>query len=480
MVRRKRTKYFKNLSNKRWHGNQNEPTTSFSDNDSGDNFDDAPEVPTNVRITKKVDLLENKLDTTIACSDEYVFLDFSQLSKLLITVKCSECDGKCLEFDLSIEKYGFARKISIVCKDCELIGLETVKSEIYTSKRINNSKSTRPSFDINVRLCTAFSFMGKGYSGLEQFSMIMNMNIFSNSCFDDYVSLLNKSAEKSCKSVLDECRELAKQANKKIPDESDQTENHLDENELDILDLDSTCEQIFESCEDEQSDQNSSNESENYIEEMEALSDLEEATDDEIEKNLVSKENEKEKQANEIIRDESHNLEKESDSFDNSIAVETTQVEDSGASEKDEKVNSGVSYDGSWPTKGYSSKHGFGAAIDILTGYVMDFDTASKYCHICEIAAKELDKDSPDFYFWYQGHADSCSINHQGSSGAMETTIAEIIWKRSESYGFRFTTMLADGDSKTFNHLSSLNVYGPEYSLMKEECINHVSKRYIN
>ena len=39
-----------------------------------------------------------------------------------------------------------------------------------------------------------------------------------------------------------------------------------------------------------------------------------------------------------------------------------------------------------------------------------------------------------------------------------------------------YTTMLSDGDARTFNHLSSLRVYG-DVELQKEECINHVSKR---
>ena len=37
--------------------------------------------------------------------------------------------------------------------------------------------------------------------------------------------------------------------------------------------------------------------------------------------------------------------------------------------------------------------------------------------------------------------------------------------------------MLSVGDTKTFDHLCNLNIYGDDYPLSKEECINHVQKR---
>ena len=40
----------------------------------------------------------------------------------------------------------------------------------------------------------------------------------------------------------------------------------------------------------------------------------------------------------------------------------------------------------------------------------------------------------------------------------------------------RYTTMLCDGDSKSYDSVKAQNVYG-DVSITKEECINHVSKR---
>ncbi|GFV66922.1 hypothetical protein TNCV_162091 [Trichonephila clavipes] len=50
------------------------------------------------------------------------------------------------------------------------------------------------------------------------------------------------------------------------------------------------------------------------------------------------------------------------------------------------------------------------------------------------------------------------------------------IWSRSEACGFRYTTLLSDGDAKTHKFLNSLKIYGPDVEILKEECINHVSK----
>ncbi|GFX35946.1 uncharacterized protein TNCV_4214681 [Trichonephila clavipes] len=59
----------------------------------------------------------------------------------------------------------------------------------------------------------------------------------------------------------------------------------------------------------------------------------------------------------------------------------------------------------------------------------------------------------------------------------MEQEVALKLWQRSEDSGFRYTTLLSDGDAKTYQYLNTKEVYGPEIKIKKEECINHVSKR---
>ncbi|GFV57006.1 uncharacterized protein TNCV_1678871 [Trichonephila clavipes] len=78
-----------------------------------------------------------------------------------------------------------------------------------------------------------------------------------------------------------------------------------------------------------------------------------------------------------------------------------------------------VTFDGTWLTRGHSSQIGVGCVIDLLTGFVMDFEVMSKRCIECEHAKSGLGENSAEFH----------------------------------------------------------EVYGPEIKINKEECINHVSKR---
>lgn len=135
-----------------------------------------------------------------------------------------------------------------------------------------------------------------------------------------------------------------------------------------------------------------------------------------------------------------------------------------------------VSYDGSWHKRGFTSKYGVGCCIEMTTGLIIDFEVLSKYCRTCEIMKDKL-KDKPEeLEAWKVTHKPNCECNYDGSSPMMETIAAEKIWSRSLDYGFRYTNLISDGDSKTLSHLHSLNLYDDK-QIEKIECINHVSKR---
>ncbi|GFT46606.1 uncharacterized protein TNCV_3184481 [Trichonephila clavipes] len=101
--------------------------------------------------------------------------------------------------------------------------------------------------------------------------------------------------------------------------------------------------------------------------------------------------------------------------------------------------------------RGHTSLIGVGCVIDMLTGYVVDFEVMSKVCVV--IALYKLGQSSAEFSIWYEGHKSECDINHLGSSTSMEMEAALTLWKRSTSLGFRYITVLSDGDCKTFNYL---------------------------
>ena len=59
----------------------------------------------------------------------------------------------------------------------------------------------------------------------------------------------------------------------------------------------------------------------------------------------------------------------------------------------------------------------------------------------------------------------------------MEVEAVKRIWQRSvKRHKFRYTTILSDGDSKSFLALAESNMYG-DIAIHKEECVNHASKR---
>ena len=134
-----------------------------------------------------------------------------------------------------------------------------------------------------------------------------------------------------------------------------------------------------------------------------------------------------------------------------------------------------VSFDGSWMKRGHRSLYGTGCVIDVPTG--LDTVVLSLYCQQCAYASTSYGgKGTVEFAEWYRSHAAKCSANYTGSSGGMEVKAAEVMWSRSLARGFRYTTVVSDGDTRTFKHLQDLRVYG-DVEITKEECVNHVAKR---
>ena len=144
---------------------------------------------------------------------------------------------------------------------------------------------------------------------------------------------------------------------------------------------------------------------------------------------------------------------------------------------EDDVIDLTVSYDGSWMTRGHKSLYGIGCVVDVVTGLVIDLAVLSLHCQRCSYAKKQYGgTNTPGFRNWHDTHINECNRNYSGSSGGMEAAACESLWNRSLKRNFRYTTLLSDGDAKTYKHLCDLNIYG-DVELQKEECINHVAKR---
>ena len=79
---------------------------------------------------------------------------------------------------------------------------------------------------------------------------------------------------------------------------------------------------------------------------------------------------------------------------------------------------------------------------------------------------------------WFIQHEPDCTMNHDGSSKAMEEEGAKLMFSRSEAmHGLRYTTYLGDGDSSSYSGVVKSRPYGPHIDINKEDCVGHIQKR---
>ena len=143
--------------------------------------------------------------------------------------------------------------------------------------------------------------------------------------------------------------------------------------------------------------------------------------------------------------------------------------------EEDGKYDIGISADGTWRRRGYTSSYGVVSGISLVTGKVLDVEVMSKECRKC--VAWKRKEGTEEFQEWWEGHQHQCHSNFQGSSGAMDAAGCVAIFERSvEQYGLRYTEFLGDGDSKAFNLVTEKDVY-EDVKVTKLECVGHVQKR---
>ncbi|KAK2185093.1 hypothetical protein NP493_246g02075 [Ridgeia piscesae] len=110
--------------------------------------------------------------------------------------------------------------------------------------------------------------------------------------------------------------------------------------------------------------------------------------------------------------------------------------------------------------RGHTSAYGIGCVIDTETGLVLDLAVLSSYCQACSCAeARCGGQDTAQFQTWLAHHTDC--------NGTTMAHLDLVAW----------STMVSDGDSRTFKRLTEMKVYGDDVKITKEECINHVAKR---
>ena len=146
-----------------------------------------------------------------------------------------------------------------------------------------------------------------------------------------------------------------------------------------------------------------------------------------------------------------------------------------GTSSATGPVNCGISWDGTWQKRGYSSRNGCVTVISVDTGRVLDVEALSQGCKQYE-RHEHLDKASLEYQTWRAEHT-KCKANFWESAPAMEPKGADRIFRRSvEKHNLRYTEFYGDGDSKSFTRAKG--VYEDDgIEMENKECIGHVQKR---
>jgi len=107
----------------------------------------------------------------------------------------------------------------------------------------------------------------------------------------------------------------------------------------------------------------------------------------------------------------------------------------------------GVSNDGSWQRRGYSSLNGVVTTISVDSGKILDVEAMSKTCRSCEFYERIRATDPTNYDCWKATHV--CTINYRGSVPAMEPEGTKRIFERSVTkHGLKYSKFYRDGDSK--------------------------------
>ncbi|GFV76490.1 uncharacterized protein TNCV_4727101 [Trichonephila clavipes] len=131
-----------------------------------------------------------------------------------------------------------------------------------------------------------------------------------------------------------------------------------------------------------------------------------------------------------------------------------------------------VSGDGTWKTRGHTSRIGVCSVIGDVTGKVIDVVVLSSYCKGCE--KWRGPKSGHSYEEWKLKHQPHCVKNHIGSSSKMEVDGMKEICQRSvPQRNAKYIKYIGDGDTKPFPELQRT----APYSIEKVKCVGHIQKR---
>lgn len=139
------------------------PTARESDN-VNDSCRPAEDVPANQNVK---------------WTNQYALIDVRIIQTLSGNLACPQCYKQNLALKMSNQR-GFAANLSVSCTTCdELAG------SCFTLEKIDDTQND----DVNRRAVKAFTTLGKEYTALEHFCLVMNVPVMSSITFNNIALL---------------------------------------------------------------------------------------------------------------------------------------------------------------------------------------------------------------------------------------------------------------------------------------------------
>ena len=114
---------------------------------------------------------DNNVFQSVDEDDYFIFVNFKLLKTMLTSIcKCPSCGDVIDMHNVAESRMGFATKLKVFCLSCSWMHQSFMSKEC-----LQEGRSTRSPFEVNIRVVAAFREIGRGHSGIEHFSRCMNM-----------------------------------------------------------------------------------------------------------------------------------------------------------------------------------------------------------------------------------------------------------------------------------------------------------------
>ncbi|KAG8176568.1 hypothetical protein JTE90_028915 [Oedothorax gibbosus] len=157
-------------------------------------------VVMNERLLNLSNVSEEDKIIQVSSKSKFVLIDIDMVNTLLLSAAFPECQQSQLKLNCK-NNYGFAHKMELFCLNCN-----ACINSSCSSKRLENTKG----FEVNKFVTEAFLYFGKGYAAVEQFGMLLGMDVMSDKTFSEYTRIVFKDLEETTRKVLEDTRNRVK------------------------------------------------------------------------------------------------------------------------------------------------------------------------------------------------------------------------------------------------------------------------------